>query len=292
MVPARLVTGSLLRELMPNEYTDFSPTGETVNSPLQIEQRSASRWLRMNRPGSANALSPDLISAIDLALTQAQSRPDTRAVVVTGVGPVFCGGADVTVAGAMLDSKQPEHLAAYMKEANNLLDRIEDFPLPVIAAVNGAAFAGGLELVLACDLAVAASTAPIGDAHVRHGFVPAWGASWRLPAALGPARAGRLMLTGTALTAADLPEMFAAVVPPHDLEREVMALIGEIVLSSPTAITEIKRLLVSDRSARAASRRREWNALERQLGTSDLAEGFAAFRTGRRPVFSRASDLL
>ena len=269
----------------------MSPAARMLNAPLHVEQRPNSCWLRMNRPESANTLSPDLIAAIDLALTQAQSRPDTRAVVITGVGSAFCGGADVAVAGAMLDRKQPEHMAAYMEEANNLLDRIEDFSLPVIAAVNGAAFAGGLELVLACDLAVAASTAPIGDAHVRHGFVPAWGASWRLPAALGPARAGRLMLTGATLAAADLPEMFAAVVPPHDLEREVMTLIGEIVLSSPTAITEIKRLLVSDRSARAASRHREWKALERQLGTADLAEGFAAFRTGRRPVFTHSSNV-
>ena len=241
----------------------------------------------MNRPESANALSPDLIGAIDMALTQTLARPSTRAVVITGVGTAFCGGADLEVAQELLDKNQTEELASYMEAANDLLDRIEDFPLPVIAAVNGAAFAGGLELVLACDLAVAAATAPIGDAHARHGFVPAWGASRRLPAALGRAGARMLMLTGANVTAADVPDMFASVVPSDRLEEEVQSLVNEIALASPTAITEIKRLLASDQSARAEQRSREREALRRQLGTSDLAEGMAAFKAGRRPVFIR-----
>jgi len=241
--------------------------------------------LRMNRPESANALSPDLIAAIDLALTRTLSLPAIRGVVITGVGAVFSAGADLAVAEPMLAGNQTQRLAAYMEAANDLLDRIEDYPMPVIAAVNGAAFAGGLELVLACDLAVAAADAPIGDAHARHGFVPAWGASRRLPAALGPASAKRLMLTGATLTASDVPGMFASVVPSDRLEEEVHTLIGEICVASPAAITEIKRLLASDQSNRAQQRRREWEALERQLGTPDLAEGIAAFKAGRQPVF-------
>ena len=262
---------------MPNEYTDLSQAAKTATLVLSVEQGPASVWLRMNRPESANALSPDLIAAIDLALTQTLALPGIRAVVITGAGSVFSAGADLAVAEPMLKRNQMHRLAAYMDSANDLLDRIEDFPLPVIAAVNGAAFAGGLELVLACDLAVAVETAPIGDAHARHGFVPAWGATRRLTAAAGPASAKRLMLTGATLTAADVPGMFASVVPSDRLEEEVHSLIGEIRVASPAAIAEIKKLLISDRSNRAQQRRREWEALKRQLGTSDLAEGMAAF---------------
>lgn len=259
-----------------------------MNDTLQVEQRQTSCWLRMNQSESANALSPDLIIAMDHALTQALSHPKTRAVVITGTGNVFCAGADLTIAAAMLEDGRTETLGAYMEAANDLLDRIEDYPLPMIAAVNGAAMAGGLELVLACDLAVAAATAPIADAHARHGFTPAWGASRRLPLALGLTGARRLMLTGSTVSAADLPEMFTAVVPTERLEEEVESLITEIASASPTAIGEIKRLLAADRTTRAASRQQEWKALQRQVATPDLAEGLAAFRSGRRPVFHRS----
>ena len=270
---------------MPNEYTDLSPAAKTATTSLVVEYHPASVWLRMNRPESANALSPDLIAAIDLALTQALSVPGVRVVVITGSGTVFSSGADLAVAEPLLEKNQTQRLATYMEAANDLMDRIEDYPLPVVAAVNGAAFAGGLELVLACDLAVAAGDAPIGDAHARHGFVPAWGASHRLVAALGPAGARRLMLTGATFTAADVPGMFASVVPSDRLEEQVRSLINELSLAGPAAIREIKNLLASDPSTRARQRRREREALRRQLGTSDLAEGMAAFKAGRRPVF-------
>jgi enoyl-CoA hydratase/carnithine racemase len=243
----------------------------------------------MNQPESANALSPDLIAAIDGALTQALAQPQIRAVVITGGGTVFCGGADLAVATAMLDSGRSEDLILYMEEANDLMDRIEDYPLPVIAAVNGAALAGGLELALACDLAVASSSAVISDAHARHGFVPAWGASHRLPGALGAVAARRMMLTGATGTAAEFPEMFTAVVPARDLEQEVSRVVAEIATTSPSAVTEIKRLLHADRSARAAFRRRELSALRRQMEDPDLAEGLAAFREDRLPVYRRST---
>ena len=274
---------------MSNEYTDLSPAAETATPLLTFEQHPTSVWLRMNRPESANALSPELIATIDDALTHILTRPENRAVVITGVAGVFCAGADLTVATAMLEADQTAKLATYMEAANDLLDRIEDYSLPVIAAVNGAALAGGLELVLACDLAVAASTAPIADAHARHGFVPGWGASRRLPRALGVVRARRMMLTGVTVGAADLPELFASVVPAPELEGEVERLITEIASAGPTAVAEIKQLLGDERSARAVARRRERVALERQLGRPDLTEGLAAFRAGRRPVFSRDS---
>ena len=273
---------------MPNDYTDAPPGDAKKPSRLIVQRRPASVWLRISRPRAANALSPEVIAAMDLALTEAHSQPETRAVVITGAGEVFCAGADVVLAGEMLSEGRADEFTSYMEAANELLDRIEDYPLPVIAAVNGAALAGGLELVLACDLAVAADNARIGDAHARHGFVPAWGASRRLPAALGPVRARRLMLTGASIPAADLPELFNAVVPPQEVETEVESLVAEIAASGPLAITAIKQLLAGDPAARAATRRREGNALRRQMETRELAEGIAAFVAGHQPRFARS----
>ncbi len=277
---------------MPNDYTASSQGAAKAPHHLDILRHPASVWLRISRPESGNALSPDLIAGMAGALMQAHSQPETRAVVITGAGGVFCAGADVALAEAMVNEGRTDDLIAYMEAANDLLDRIEDYPLPVIAAVNGAALAGGLELLLACDLAVAADTARIGDAHASHGFVPAWGASRRLPAALGPVRARRLMLTGASLSAADLTELFTAVVPAGDLESEVHALIGEITAAGPSAVTGIKRLMAGDHAARAVTRRREQNALRLQLRTPELAEGIAAFTQGRPPRFDRSADRL
>lgn len=275
---------------MPDDYTGSSAGSARAPDHLEVLRRPASVWLRISRPRAGNALSPDLIAAMQIALAQAHRRPETRAVVITGSGGVFCAGADVAVAAAMLDGGRTDEFLAYMEAANDLLDGIEDHPLPVIAAVNGAALAGGLELLLACDLAVAADTARIGDAHARYGFVPAWGASRRLPAALGPVGARRLMLTGAGLPAGDLPELFTAVVAARDLESEVNALIGEITAAGPSALTGIKRLLAGDHAARAATRRRERDALRRRLESSELAEGIAAFTAGRPPRFARPTD--
>ena len=161
------------------------------------ERRGSSLILSMINPGRRNALHPQMVAALCEAVTAAGSDPEIRAVVLTGLDGHFCSGADLS-RDPPGDSGE-NAVRARMQAAQRLVQLIAHLPKPVIAAVEGDAFGGGLSIAAACDVVVAAEGARFGAAFVRIGLIPDLGLLYTLPARIGEARAKRLMMTGRAM---------------------------------------------------------------------------------------------
>lgn len=152
-------------------------------------------WL--NNPDRLNVLSPDVLHALEGAIDEAAEDPEIRAVVIIGKGRAFSAGADVKVMRAF----SPEEAKAFALRGQKLLEKIENLPKPVIAAINGYAFGGGCELAIACDIRVAARSAQLGQPEVKLGLIPGFGGTQRMLRLLGPGKAKYVVLTGETFTA-------------------------------------------------------------------------------------------
>ncbi|ART71369.1 enoyl-CoA hydratase [Mycobacterium dioxanotrophicus] len=163
---------------------------------LTCSDHGSVRILTMNRPDARNALSRALIEALYAALDAADADEQVRAVVLTGADPAFCAGVDL---------KEAQSLGtAYFDEfrANNCITRTGEMRTPIIGAINGATFTGGLEMALGCDFLIASERAVFADTHARVGILPGGGMTARLPHLVGAAMARRLSMTGEVLDAA------------------------------------------------------------------------------------------
>ena len=247
-------------------------------SAVSIEQRGRGLWLTLNRPDSLNALDAAMARALRDVLLSV--RDDGRPLVVTGNGRAFCAGGDLKFFLSLLD--KPAELERFFEEASEAIELIHRYPGVTIAAVNGLAVAGGLELVCACDLAVAAVHARFADGHVNYGVVPAWGATGLLPMIVGQRWARWLLLSGEFIDARQAQRigLVNQVVEDDRLESAVASLLEMLAQRPLGAIRRIKALLVRDL--------RELLALERQavleqLATDEARERLTAFaaRTAR-----------
>lgn len=150
-------------------------------------------WITLNRPEKLNALSQALLEALHEALGEAAASSEVAAVAITGSGErAFCAGADVRE----LSGIPPEQVMETNLRGHAVFEAIEALHKPVIAAINGDALGGGLELALACDIRVATENARLGLPEVSLGVIPGWGGTYRLPAAVGTGRAREMILTG------------------------------------------------------------------------------------------------
>jgi len=259
---------------------------------VHATRRGAVAWITLNRPEAMNSISPRLLSGLDAALDAVQQDRSLRCVVLTGAGRGFCAGADLKAVKAQSrDADQAAAARAFRDKANAVVGRIEQFPLPVIAAVNGLALAGGLELVLVCDMVIAAQEAKFGDAHARLGLLPGWGASARLPRKIGINRAKQMMLTAQQVPAAVAEQwgLVNQVVPLVELESAATALCDSLVDKSPLGLRRMKQLLndALDQPLEIALRA-EGAMNEAHNASSDRAEGLAAFAEKRTPCFTGA----
>jgi enoyl-CoA hydratase len=178
---------------------------------------------------------------------------------------------------------------SFVERLNTFLCRLEEFPLPVLAAVRGWAMAGGLEIVLACDLVIAGESARFGDAHANYGLLPGGGSSVRLPRKVGPMRAREMMFTGDSFTAADmkLAGLVTAVVDDGAVEEEAEKLSGRLSLRSPAGLRRMKSLLVhSSEQPKAAALQKEQLEWALHAMSDDMREGISAFRDKRSPQFT------
>ena len=231
-------------------------------------------WITLNRPENRNALSQILVTELHDHLVAANADPDVRCIVVTGTGPAFCAGADLkNQGGARTGPTFPE-----------VLKLIIDSPKPVLAAVNGAAFAGGLGLVGACDIVVAAEDAQFSFSEVRIGVIPAIIAVVCVPK-LGTHNAKKLFLTGERFTGTQAVGLGLAhrAVAKDRLRAAVQEEIDMICLGAPSAVIECKKLVGKTTQARPLDDAfREMETWSRSMFQSaDGQEGMAAFREKR-----------
>ncbi|MCK1513209.1 enoyl-CoA hydratase/isomerase family protein [Bradyrhizobium sp. 190] len=251
---------------------------------LHQQQRDAVLWLKLNRPQALNALTASLVDALTRAIENAQRDSGVRVIVLTGEGRAFCAGADLKDPAR----GSPEAGADFVKAIGALTEVIEASAKPVIAAINGIAVAGGLELVLACDLVIAAESARLGDAHSNYALFPGAGATVRLPRKVGLNNAKHLMFTGDMRPASAWMALglVSEVVADDGFIDAVSALAAKLAAKSPLVLARMKQALndALDQPAPIALR------YERALSnlhhfSADRVEGLSAFKEKRAPKF-------
>jgi enoyl-CoA hydratase len=260
-------------------------------SAVSTEVRAGALWVRLERPEAMNSLNRDVVAGLDAALDEALAADGVHALVVTGTGRAFCAGADLEMLGSAGGSEgggDERSFSGFLESVLRTFRRLERLPMPTIAAINGIALAGGLELILCCDLAVAASGAKIGDAHANYGIVPGGGGSVRLARRVGPALAKQLMFTGDFLPAEELRHsgLLNEVVPDAELESAVDALVAKMATKSPLGLAVMKQLTDDAlESPLEVGLRAELTAAALHARSADMVEGLAAFREKRTPEF-------
>ncbi|MFC9664061.1 enoyl-CoA hydratase/isomerase family protein [Nocardia sp. NPDC127606] len=236
------------------------------------------RTLTLNRPHRRNALNPDLIDALDAALTEAEDDPNTRCLILAGAGKSFCAGGDLQY---FLDTAdRPGGPTQFLRRVSAVVTRLETSRLPVVAALHGHAVAGGLELALACDVVVAADSTLIGDGHVRNNLLPAAGSSVRLTRKVGDSMARWLALTGKLVEAERLATTgwLHAVVSPEHVSTAARSVAEELVEAAGPAQQAFKALLhdlttMDERQGLA----HELVAFEKHWNTTDVPATLTAF---------------
>lgn len=253
--------------------TDGGAAGP-ADAGIAIARRGPASWATIERPHRGNALDGQAVERLTAWVREAGDDPDVRVLVLTGSGGAFCAGADMAAGLPLLDD--PPALLAYIDCGRGLVQALREAPVPVIAAVNGVAFAGGFELVLAADVVVAARSARMGDRHVRHGVVPGWGATVLLPERVGR-RAARLLLSGVDLTADELRELGVVdvVVDDDRLVARAEELVAELTAADPAAQRRVIGLVRGEWDD--AAHERERTALAAHLATDEFRAGVRRF---------------
>jgi methylglutaconyl-CoA hydratase len=240
--------------------------------------------LTMNRPEKRNALNPVMMEELTRALTAAASDRACEVILLTGAGEAFCAGLDLEHLET-LSAKTPEEHRADSERIARLLRTLYDTPKPTIAAVNGAAIAGGMGLATICDFTLAIPEAKFGYTEVKIGFVPAIVSAF-LRGQIGDKHARDLLLTGRLIKAPEAFELglVTRVVPEPELMTEARGLAKKLLCNSPAAMQATKRLL-SEQSHHHLDEEIEAaiTANVEARTTEDFKEGIRAFLEKRRP---------
>jgi enoyl-CoA hydratase/carnithine racemase len=254
---------------------------------LRVEDRGAGLLLAtLDRPHAANALNTqmgrDLLAFFDALIAAPQQ---ARCIVLTGAGErVFCAGGDLKERHGMTDAAwQDQHLVF-----ERMIRAVIGCPVPAIAAVNGAAYAGGCELALCCDFIYAAEAARFALTEVTLGIMPGAGGTQNLPRAVGERRAKELILTGRPFTAAEAHEwgMVNRVCAPGKVVEEALETARRIADNAPVSVRQAKHAIHHGLQMDLASGMMlEIEAYNRMVPTEDRREGIAAFNEKRTPRF-------
>ncbi len=255
---------------------------------VKLDFDPPSACITLNRPQVRNALSPELVTHFHTALDQVEARDDVAAVIVTGEGTAFCGGADLKVLREMA-AQSVEQARQDSQNLMNFFRRIYEFPKPVIAAVNGPAMGGGCGLASACDIVLAAEDAVFGYTEARVGFRPALVAVF-LVRTCGEKKARELLFTARVFSAQEAQEIGLVnhVVAKDSLLGKTREIAREIAQNSPTAVRLTKELMKDlqglslDKGLITAL---QMNTLIRT--TDDFKEGVSSFLEKRRAKWKR-----
>ncbi len=256
-------------------------------SNIILEKQKSVATLRLNRPDALNALSPALLEEFLAATRLVAEDQEMKALVIRGEGRAFCDGADLLYLESMLDDLS--QLPDYGRLLNQCFCQLEALPIPTLALVQGFALAGGLELMMACDMAIVAEDARIGDQHANFGLMPGGGSTQRLPRRVGLQRAMDLLTTGRWISGAEAAEWGLALraVPVAELEGELEAILESLRDKSRAGLSLIKSVTQQGQSLPLADGiALEGMAFVQLFATSDHPrEGIAAFKEKRQPSF-------
>ncbi len=258
---------------------------------IRVERHDAVLLVTIDRPEARNALSLEMSRALVEAWQELRDDEALRVAVLTGAGDkAFCAGADLKEVGAWYRSQTPADRQRRGEREPGLggLTRNLDPGKPVLAAVNGACLAGGLELALACDLRIASENATFGLPEVRWGLIPGAGGTQRLPRAVPLAVALELLLTGQPIDASQALQagLVSRVVPRERLLEDALALAAQIARNAPLAVQAARAAALGGLALRLDEGLRLEQAYAEPLRASeDVQEGLRAFAEKRDPEF-------
>jgi methylglutaconyl-CoA hydratase len=254
-------------------------------STLLLEFSGEVARITLNRPDKRNAINPQMMCDLQTALDTIE-KSHSRVVILTGAGKCFCAGMDLDMLQT-ISKQSPAENQEDSRRIAKLLRRIWSFPRPLIAAVNGAAYAGGCGIATLCDFTLAVPEAKFGYTEVKIGFLPAI-VSVFLTRQIGEKRSRDLLLTGRIIDAAQAKDygLVTDVVPTDSLMDHANALADELMAASPSSLTRAKHLLTSSAAA-GIDHDLERAILEnaRIRCTQDFKEGVASFLEKRKPIW-------
>jgi enoyl-CoA hydratase/carnithine racemase len=264
-------------------------TQPNAANPLVLEERDGKiLTLRLNRPDRLNALNVELGRELVHALINAGDNRQVAAVRLIGAGRAFCAGGDLEFLLELRkrkDSKEFENLLVTGKEICLV---IASMPKPVLAAVNGPAAGGGMNLALACDIRVASDQAKFAQAFAQIGLYPDFGGTFFLPRLVGRARAAELFWTSEKLPAEDALRMgiVSKVIPAAQFEEQTKKITQDLAAAAPLSVRDSKHAMTSNNRADLTAALDEEIRLQIHCFQSeDCLEGLNAFMEKRKPVF-------
>jgi enoyl-CoA hydratase len=237
----------------------------------------------LNRPQVLNALNDTMFDELDAVLSESSSDPDTRCILISGFGDrAFAAGADIR----SLSGANEKTGLSISKRGQEIFQRIEESPKPVIACVNGVALGGGCELALACTFRIASESASFGLPEVKLGLIPGYGGTQRIVRLIGRAYALQMLLTGQPIGAAEALRLGLVneVIPSDQLMTRAKVIAQRIVTMAPLATSAV--LDVINASAKSSSSQGfeiESRSFSKLCGTQDKEEGLSAFLEKRPP---------
>jgi enoyl-CoA hydratase len=251
---------------------------------ILIENNGGIQYITINRESKLNALNKDTLDELHTALSAAFGDAETGGVIITGAGTkAFVAGADISGFPA-LDTEDGKQLAR--EGQTKVFDLIANGPKPVIAAINGFALGGGLELAMACHIRIASDNAKMGLPELTLGLIPGYGGTQRLPQLVGKGKAMEMILTSDMLTADQALQcgLINHVTQPDNLLSKVEEVMNKILQRAPLAIAAA--ITAINASGTAEGFKTEIAAFGNCFGTADMHEGVEAFLNKRKAIFT------
>lgn len=249
--------------------------------------------ITMNRPDQMNSFSAQMSNSIYRAIEDSAQDKNIRVIILTAVGRAFCAGADVKQMAASFDKPGGEEgmfggQRDQADQRNSLYVMMRQCPKPIIAAVNGVAVGGGLDMALACDIRIASDKARFAEVFIRRGMIPASGGTYFLPRLVGIERALLMVWSGDMVDAKEAERigLVTMVVPHEELGMAAMDLAEKLAKGPPLAIQRAKRAIYEGLEMNLEQTMKYLGPIVRELNqTEDHKEGARAFVEKREPVF-------
>ncbi|WXG43579.1 MAG: enoyl-CoA hydratase [Promethearchaeati archaeon SRVP18_Atabeyarchaeia-1] len=259
---------------------------------IVVEEKDQVTKITLNRPEKLNAISPEVIAEVKDALENAK-KGSSRVIIITGAEmqgkrKMFSTGADLTKSGIDPFSPKPDTIRSSSLRGQEMCSVIAEYEKPIIAMVNGLALGGGCEIVLACDIVVAAEDAEIGLPEIGLGIMPGWGGTQRLPRKVSYSKAKQMILTGERIPAREAQRigLVDIVAPPDKLEEVTMELAKKLTNKSPVMLKLAKRAINQGLETTLKNGLKiENDAFVECFSTEDVREGMQAFFEKRQPKF-------
>ena len=251
---------------------------------LMYEKKENIGLLTINRPEKMNAISQELTAELSLFLDEIENDDELRVIVITGAGDkAFVAGADINE----LVDRDARLGRRVSRERQEIFSRIENLHVPVIAAVNGYALGGGLELALACSIRICSEKAQFGAPEVKLGIIPGDGGTQRLPRLVGQGRAMEMIITGDFIDAQEAYRigLVNKVFPPEKLKEEAMELAKKIASRPPLAVRYAKEAVNRSQEDSVSGFALESYLHALSCTTEDKKEGVSAFLEKRKGKF-------